>query len=64
MNCGIGHKHNWDPTVLWLCHRPAASALIQPLAWEILYVTGSVQKKKKKKKGKSLCCGPVVNEPN
>ena len=21
--------------VLWLCHRPAAAALIQPLAWEL-----------------------------
>ena len=34
MSYGVGHRHGSDPTLLWLCYRPAASALIQPLAWE------------------------------
>ena len=34
---------------LWLWHRPAAAALIRPLAWERPYVTGAALKKKKKK---------------
>ena len=32
MSCGIGHRHSLYPALLWLCHRPAVSALIQPLA--------------------------------
>ena len=35
---------------LWLWHRPAAIALIGPLAWELLYATGAALKSKKKKK--------------
>ena len=34
--------------VAW--HRPAATALIRPLAWEPPYATGAAQKKTKKKK--------------
>ena len=34
--------------MLWPWHRPVAVALIQPLAWELPYVTGVVLKKKKK----------------
>ena len=34
MSCGVGHKCGLDPTLLWLWHRPAAIALIGPLAWE------------------------------
>ena len=33
---------------LWLWHRPAATAPIQPLAWEPPYATGAALKKKKK----------------
>ena len=36
--------------LLWLRFRPAASALIQPLAQELPYATGAVLKGKKKKK--------------
>ena len=35
---------------LWLRYKLAAVALIQPLAWEPPYATGSVLKSKKKKK--------------
>ena len=36
-----------DPALLWLWYRPAAVALIQPLAWELPYATGATLKKKK-----------------
>ena len=35
---------------MWLWHRPAAVALIQPLAWEPLYATDIPLKRPKKKK--------------
>ena len=34
MSCGVGHRHGSDPALLWLWHRPVATALIRPLAWE------------------------------
>ena len=37
-----------DPTLLWLWHRPAAVAQIQPLAWELPYAAGAALKRKKK----------------
>ena len=39
-----------DLTLLWLWHRLAAAALIQPLAWELPYAIGAALRKKKKKK--------------
>ena len=48
MSCGIGHRHGSDLVLLW--HRPAAVALIRPLAWEFPYSTGTALKKPKKKK--------------
>ena len=36
--------------LLWLWCRLAATAPIQPLAWELLYAVGAALKKKKKKK--------------
>ena len=47
MNCGIVCRHSSDPTLLWLWHRPAAAALIRPLAWEILRATGVALESKK-----------------
>ena len=44
-----------DLALLWLWRRPAAVALIRPLAWEPPYASGAAlerQKKKKKKKKK------------
>ena len=35
---------------MWLWHRPAAKALIQPLGWEFLCAAGGALKKKKKKR--------------
>ena len=39
--------------LLWLWHRPAAAALIRPLAWEPPYLAGTALKSQKKKKKKS-----------
>ena len=36
--------------LLWLWHRPAAVALIGPLAWEPPYAAGTALKSKKKKR--------------
>ena len=49
--CGIG-RHGLDAVLLWLWHRPAAVAPIQPLAWELPYAKSVALKSKKKKKKK------------
>ena len=57
MNCGVGRRHSLDPTLLWLWSRPAATALIGPLAWESPYAMGAAQetaKKRQKKKKKII----------
>ena len=51
MSCGVGHRGSLNPVLLGLWYRPAAMALIHPLAWEPPYVMGRALKKKKKKKG-------------
>ena len=48
MSCGVGPRRCSDPVLLWLWCRPAATAPIQPLAWEPPYAAGAAQKKKKK----------------
>ena len=40
MSYGIGHKHSSDPT--------AATAPIQPLAWELPYAVGAALNKQNK----------------
>ena len=58
----VGCRCGSDPVLLWLWRRPAATAPIQPLAWEPPYVTGAAQemaKRKKKKNCKNLGV-PVV----
>ena len=52
--CSIVHKCSSDLALMWLWHRLAATALIQPLAWKIPYVMGAAVKKKKKKWEKDL----------
>ena len=59
MSCGIGFRNcsvGWDRMLLWVWHRPAALALIRPLAWELTDTVGetlkNVKKKKKKKEKK------------
>ena len=36
--------------MLWLWYRPAATAPIQPLAWELPYAVGAAKKKKERRK--------------
>ena len=57
MSCGVVHRRGLDPALLWLWHRPAATAPVQPLAWEPPYASGAAQEmaerqKKKKRKEK------------
>ena len=35
----VGHRRGLYLALLWLWQRPAAAALIQPLAWELSYTT-------------------------
>ena len=60
MSCGIGGRHISDPALLWLWRRPAAMALIRPLAWEPPFAMGvalektKTKRQKKKKKEKEM----------
>ena len=47
---GVGCQHGLDLALVWLWRRPAAIALIRPLAWEPPYAAGAALKKKKKVK--------------
>ena len=47
MSCGVGRTCGLDPTLLWLWCRPAATALIRPLAWEPPYAMGVALKRQK-----------------
>ena len=46
MGCGVGRRRGLDPTLLWLWCRTAATAPIQPLAWEPPFAVGAALKKK------------------
>ena len=52
MSRGVGHRGGSDMALLWLWHRPAAIALIRPLAWEPACAAGAALKSKKKEKKK------------
>jgi len=43
VSCGVGCRRGSDPALLWLWHRPVATAPIQPLAWEPPYAAGAAQ---------------------
>ena len=68
MNCGVGHRCGSDPTLLWLWHRPVATAPIKPLAWEPPYAPGTAQemakrpKKPKKQKANEVSKGAPLLE--
>ena len=53
MNCGVGHRYGLDAVLLWLWHRPLATALIRPLAWEPPCAAGAALKKGQKTKNKT-----------
>ena len=48
LSCGVGHRRGSDPMLLCLWHRPVATALITPLAWEPPYAAGSSPRKAKR----------------
>ena len=48
MSCAVGQRHGSDPMLLWLWCRPAAVALIRPLAWEPPFAMGAALKDKSK----------------
>ena len=48
MSCGGGQRHGSDPLLLWLWCRPAATALIGPLAWEPPYAMGAALERQKR----------------
>ena len=54
MSCGVGHKCGLDLVLLWLRRRPAATAPMQPLAWEPPYALGMALKRLKKKEKKDM----------
>ena len=45
---GVGCRRGTDPALLWLWHRPAATALIRPLAWEPPYAASAALEKTKR----------------
>ena len=45
MSWGVGHRCGSDLAWLWLWCRLAATALIRPLAWELLYAMGVALKR-------------------
>jgi len=68
VSCGVGCRHGSDLALLWLWHRPAATALFRPLAWEPPYAVGVALKrqkdKKKKKDGKLRYMADMIRISN
>ena len=65
MSCGVRCRLGLDPVLLWLWHRPTATALIRPLAWETPYAVGAAQEMAKrldKKKKKKRLFSKLYNE--
>ena len=54
MSCGVDCRCSSDLMLLWSWRRPAAIALIRPLAWKPPYAPGAALKKKKKGKKKNF----------
>ena len=50
----MGHRRGSDPVLLWFWHRPVATALIGPLAWEPPYAAGVAQEIAKRQKKKKM----------
>ena len=48
VSCGVGRRYSSYSELLWLWCRPAAVALIQPLAWEPPYAAGAALEKAKR----------------
>jgi len=58
---GIGCRCSSDPVLPWLWYRPAAAALIQPLAQELPYVTSTAVNRLMRCNWSVVCvCGVCV----
>jgi len=57
VSCGVGRRHSSNPTLLWLWCGPAATAPIQPLAWEPPCSVSMALKEKKKVSGAKFLAG-------
>ena len=53
MSCGVGRSRGLDLALLWLCHRPAATAPAKSLAWELPFAAGVALKSKTNKQTKN-----------
>ena len=62
MSCGVVRRHGLDPVLLWLWHRPVATAPIQSLAWEPPYAVGVPPPKKRQKKNLSVPCRNLIQK--
>jgi len=49
VSCGVGLRRSSDVVLLWLWHRPAATALIRSLVWGPPYATGAALKRQNNK---------------
>ena len=49
MSFDVGHRYGSNLALLWLWHRPAATAPIRPLPWEPPYAAAGVALEKTKK---------------
>ena len=63
MSYGVGRRHNLDPELLWLWRRPAATASIQPLAWEPPYAVGAALKRQNKQTNKTFRLVHQISKP-
>ena len=52
VSCGVGRRHGSDLALLCLWRKSAATASIQPLAWELPFAMGVALKKKKREREK------------
>ena len=64
MSYGEGHRCSSDPLLLWLWHRPGATAPIGPLAWELPHTAGTalkIQNKTKQIEGSYQAQSPLLS---
>ena len=54
MSCAVGCRHGSYTALLWLWHKPVATAPIGPLTWEPPYATSVILENTKKKKKKII----------
>ena len=48
VSCGVGHRRDSDLVLLWFWCRPAATAPIRPLGWELPCAAGAAPEKAKR----------------